>query len=220
MDNQEAIARRFHESYERLAPSYGYETREDTKEFDPESKNGRLMTAVCGEIAEAIERAAEALVADWLGGQAAEERARAEKEGRALVAATDPHHEARHARRMGRHEVRAGALREAAEAVRQGRARREGGAAEGGGRPEYQPPPPPSRAVGNASAAELAGLSPMGRLETHAAADERARIRQMALDLAEKWETAEGDDVPNTKADLEWKAEGVRDFAALLETRP
>lgn len=40
----------FHETYERLAPAFGYETREDTKEFDPDSKNGRLMIAVCGEV--------------------------------------------------------------------------------------------------------------------------------------------------------------------------
>ena len=37
----------FHDTYERLAPSFGYETREDTKLFDPESKNGKLMMAVC-----------------------------------------------------------------------------------------------------------------------------------------------------------------------------
>jgi len=40
----------FHQTYERLAPSFGYETRTDTRQFDPESKNGRLMVAVCGEI--------------------------------------------------------------------------------------------------------------------------------------------------------------------------
>ncbi len=37
----------FHETYERLAPSFGYATREDTKQFDPSSNNGRLMQAVC-----------------------------------------------------------------------------------------------------------------------------------------------------------------------------
>lgn len=42
----------FHETYERLAPSFGYETRPDTKQFDPTSKNGRLMVAVCGELLE------------------------------------------------------------------------------------------------------------------------------------------------------------------------
>ena len=40
----------FHDTYERLAPIYGYETREETKEFDPDSPNGQLMIAVCGEI--------------------------------------------------------------------------------------------------------------------------------------------------------------------------
>jgi len=45
-----ALALRFHETYERLAPSFGYETRTDTRAFDPESKNGRLMVAVCAEL--------------------------------------------------------------------------------------------------------------------------------------------------------------------------
>lgn len=40
----------FHETYERLAPSFGYETRTDTRVFDPQSKNGKLMVAVCGEL--------------------------------------------------------------------------------------------------------------------------------------------------------------------------
>lgn len=44
------LAARFHAIYERLAPSFGYETREDTREFNPTSANGRLMTAVCEEI--------------------------------------------------------------------------------------------------------------------------------------------------------------------------
>lgn len=43
-------AKRFHEAYERLAPSFGYETRPDTRQFDPESPNGKLMIAVCGEL--------------------------------------------------------------------------------------------------------------------------------------------------------------------------
>jgi SAM-dependent methyltransferase len=47
----EELARRFHEAYERLAPSFGYETRPETRAFDPTSKNGRLMIAVCAEIA-------------------------------------------------------------------------------------------------------------------------------------------------------------------------
>lgn len=48
------LARRFHDTYERLAPSFGYETRPDTKAFDPESPNGRLMTAVCKEVEGAL----------------------------------------------------------------------------------------------------------------------------------------------------------------------
>lgn len=44
------LARRFHELYEINAPRFGYETRKDTKEFDPESPNGRLMAYVCMEM--------------------------------------------------------------------------------------------------------------------------------------------------------------------------
>ena len=47
----------FHETYERLAPSFGYETRDDTKKFDETSKNGRLMVAVCGEVLSALKAA-------------------------------------------------------------------------------------------------------------------------------------------------------------------
>ena len=50
MTDAEHLARIFHKTYERLAPQFGYETRHETREFDPESANGRLMTAVCGEI--------------------------------------------------------------------------------------------------------------------------------------------------------------------------
>lgn len=47
----ELLARWFHDTYERLAPSFGYETRPDTKAFDPTSANGRLMIAVCAAVA-------------------------------------------------------------------------------------------------------------------------------------------------------------------------
>ena len=40
----------FHNTYERLAPSFGYETRGDTKLFDTTTPNGKLMIAVCKEI--------------------------------------------------------------------------------------------------------------------------------------------------------------------------
>ena len=46
----EELAREFHETYERLAPSFKYETRPDTREFDPESRNGRLMIEVCSQV--------------------------------------------------------------------------------------------------------------------------------------------------------------------------
>lgn len=44
------LAVRFHTIYERLAPTFGYETRTDTRDFDPDSNNGRLMIAVCDEV--------------------------------------------------------------------------------------------------------------------------------------------------------------------------
>ena len=44
------LAERFHETYERLAPDFGYTTRPETRRFDPDSPNGRLMIAVCGEV--------------------------------------------------------------------------------------------------------------------------------------------------------------------------
>lgn len=46
----ERFARQFHDVYERLAPSFGYETRAETRQFDPTSPNGKLMIAVCGEV--------------------------------------------------------------------------------------------------------------------------------------------------------------------------
>ena len=46
------LAMRFHEAYERLAPRFGYETKAETREFDPQTPNGRLMIAVCREIIE------------------------------------------------------------------------------------------------------------------------------------------------------------------------
>ncbi len=44
----------FHETYERLAPEYGYETRTETRRFDPDTPNGQLMVAVCGELIERL----------------------------------------------------------------------------------------------------------------------------------------------------------------------
>lgn len=48
----EALARRFHETYERLAPSFGYRTREaSAKPWDEVPEDNRnLMIAVCAEL--------------------------------------------------------------------------------------------------------------------------------------------------------------------------
>jgi hypothetical protein len=54
----------FHEAYERLAPSFGYETRVETRRFDPESKNGKLMVAVCTELLSQCDRHAEQIEGD------------------------------------------------------------------------------------------------------------------------------------------------------------
>lgn len=44
------LARVFHEVYERRAPDFGYETRQETKVFDENSPNGQLMIAVCEDV--------------------------------------------------------------------------------------------------------------------------------------------------------------------------
>jgi hypothetical protein len=44
------VALAFHEAYERLAPLNGYETRKETRRFDPSTANGKTMLAVCGEL--------------------------------------------------------------------------------------------------------------------------------------------------------------------------
>lgn len=49
------LATLFHETYERRAPDFGYETRQETRRFDPSTPNGRLMVAVCGEILAAMQ---------------------------------------------------------------------------------------------------------------------------------------------------------------------
>lgn len=44
------VAMRFHDTYERLAPTFGYHTRVETRQFNPDSPNGRLMIAVCRDL--------------------------------------------------------------------------------------------------------------------------------------------------------------------------
>jgi hypothetical protein len=63
----ERLAQLFHEAYERLAPSFGYQTREaSAKPWSEVPENNRaLMTAVCAEVdaarADLLVRAAEQL---------------------------------------------------------------------------------------------------------------------------------------------------------------
>lgn len=52
----QVTAENLHEIYERLAPDFGYETREETRDFDPNTPNGKLMMAVCAEIRLALLR--------------------------------------------------------------------------------------------------------------------------------------------------------------------
>lgn len=44
------IAKTFHDTYEDLAPQFGYITKPETREFDVESNNGKLMIEVCKRI--------------------------------------------------------------------------------------------------------------------------------------------------------------------------
>lgn len=44
------LAIMFHHTYERLAPNMEYDTRKETRIFDHESANGKLMVAVCAEL--------------------------------------------------------------------------------------------------------------------------------------------------------------------------
>jgi hypothetical protein len=48
------VATMFHSLYEQLAPSFGYETKPQTRRFDPESPNGQLMIAVCASVLAAL----------------------------------------------------------------------------------------------------------------------------------------------------------------------
>ncbi len=53
----EELAKLFHETYERLAPDFGYRTREASAKPWPEvpEQNRRLMVATCTEILSVIE---------------------------------------------------------------------------------------------------------------------------------------------------------------------
>ena len=49
-ESWEKVAKLFHDTYEEQAPFFGYITREDTREFNPKSNNGKLMIAVVKKI--------------------------------------------------------------------------------------------------------------------------------------------------------------------------
>jgi hypothetical protein len=49
-ESAEDLARFFHDTYEKLAPEFGYETRKETRSFDSRSANGQLMIAVCHRV--------------------------------------------------------------------------------------------------------------------------------------------------------------------------
>jgi hypothetical protein len=53
-DDVEELAQLFHNVYEELAPSFGYETRQETKIFDKNSNNGKLMIATIKKIKETL----------------------------------------------------------------------------------------------------------------------------------------------------------------------
>lgn len=44
--NATKLAKMFHETYERLAPQFGYTTKPETRIFNENSNNGKLMIAV------------------------------------------------------------------------------------------------------------------------------------------------------------------------------
>lgn len=50
LPSDEELAILFHNKYEELAPKFQYETRKDTKTFNKETDNGKLMIAACREI--------------------------------------------------------------------------------------------------------------------------------------------------------------------------
>lgn len=54
---QEELAKRFHEAYERLAPSFGYTTREASAKpwAEVPENNLHLMAAVVGEVLEDLD---------------------------------------------------------------------------------------------------------------------------------------------------------------------
>ncbi len=90
----EQLAQLFHETYERLAPDHGYETREASAKpwADVPEQNRGLMVAVAGEVLDALApgTVAERAIAFWsdalLNGSGVTQRATASQELRDWVA--------------------------------------------------------------------------------------------------------------------------------------
>jgi hypothetical protein len=56
MMDKTQLAKFFHKTYEELATGFLYKTREETKEFNPNSANGKLMIATCEAVLEELSR--------------------------------------------------------------------------------------------------------------------------------------------------------------------
>ena len=54
LPSDEELAILFHNKYEELAPKFKYETKIETKKFNKDSNNGKLMIAVCKQILEIL----------------------------------------------------------------------------------------------------------------------------------------------------------------------
>ena len=50
LPSDEELAILFHNKYESLAPKFNYETKIETRKFNKDSDNGKLMIAVCKEV--------------------------------------------------------------------------------------------------------------------------------------------------------------------------
>lgn len=59
------ITKKFHDTYEKLASEYTYETRKETRVFDINSSNGKLMYATVNEIISPILEENKQLKDNW-----------------------------------------------------------------------------------------------------------------------------------------------------------
>ena len=59
------ITKKFHDTYEKLSKEYDYETRKETKVFNINSNNGKLMYATVNEMVNPILKENEQLKDNW-----------------------------------------------------------------------------------------------------------------------------------------------------------